>query len=544
LVNGGKLVVIERKELDLIRQEKHLQLSGEVSDESAQAIGRELGAQVIITGSLRNVGKSYRFKIKTLNVETAVIAAEYSAEIDPKEETVQYLLNGSIPPNEDSVPDKDISKDTWPEYLLEEIVDDRSITVSFVGNDTITSVRIPASFNGLPVTVIKENAFKDRKNLSRVDIPSSVTTIGDSAFYGCSSLARINIPSSVTAIGDSTFYECSSLARINIPSSVTTIGKQAFYRCWRLVSIDIPSSVTTIGSQAFSRCSSLERISVDPQNNVYRSINEVLFTRNAQILVCYPAGKKGPYSIPPSVTTIGDYAFNGCSSLERIDIPSSVTDIGFYAFSGCSSLESVHIPSSVTKISNFAFVNCKNLASINVALQNNTYMSGDGVLFIKNGQTLICFPEGKKGEYIIPSSVTTIEYYAFSGCSGLESVSIPSSVTTIKKSTFSMCSSLENVTIPPSVTTIEDSAFANCSSLKSVNFQSPSSVTSIGKQAFYGCWRIDSIDIPPSVTSIGSGAFSGRYVMFGESRLLNVSLSRHTIVASDAFENAKMNYIH
>ena len=97
LVNGRKLVVVDRKELDLIRQEENFQLSGEVSDESAQAIGKKLGAQLIVSGSIDAVGKTYRFRIRTLAVETAAIETSYSADVNPKETRVASLLKGTKP---------------------------------------------------------------------------------------------------------------------------------------------------------------------------------------------------------------------------------------------------------------------------------------------------------------------------------------------------------------------------------------------------------------------------------------------------------------
>jgi TolB-like protein len=94
LVNGKKLIVVDRRELELIRQEENFQMSGEVSDESAQAIGKKLGAQLIVSGSLNAIGKAYRIRIRALNVETAAIEASPSADISAAEEKVMFLLDG------------------------------------------------------------------------------------------------------------------------------------------------------------------------------------------------------------------------------------------------------------------------------------------------------------------------------------------------------------------------------------------------------------------------------------------------------------------
>ena len=208
-------------------------------------------------------------------------------------------------------------------------------------------------------------------------------------------------------------------------------------------------------------------------------------------------------TIPTSVTSIGDWAFEGCSGLTTVSIPSSVTSIGIGAFSGCSGLTTVTIPSSVTSIGDSAFYSCSGLTTV-----------------------------------AIPSSVTSIGYGALAYCSGLTTVTIPSSVRSIGASAFANCSGLTTVTIPFSVTSIGDWAFESCIALITVDsnnpnysgidgvlynkaqttliqcpiskigsFTIPSSVILIGGDAFYNCSRLTTITIPSSVTSIGIIAF-------------------------------------
>ena len=98
----------------------------------------------------------------------------------------------------------------------------------------------------------------------------------------------------------------------------------------------------------------------------------------------------------------------------------------------CSSLTSVTIPDSVTEIGEYAFDGCTSLTSINVSKQNPNYTSIDGILYDKEGTTLICCPAGtEKSSVTIPDSVTSIEGLAFYECTSLTSVTIPDSVTTI-----------------------------------------------------------------------------------------------------------------
>ena len=252
-----------------------------------------------------------------------------------------------------------------------------------------------------------------------------------------------------------------------------------------------------------------------------------------------------------TVTCIGGYAFNGCTSLTSVTIPSSVTSIVGYAFDGCTSLTSVTIPDSVTSIGEFAFHNCKSLTSVTIP---SSVTSIDKYAFCYCGSlTSVTIPDSVTsigyGAFIncksltsvtIPNSVTSIDKYAFSECTSLTSVTIPNSVTSIGRGAFSNCAALTGIwvtegnshyssdasgvlfskdkttlvqcpgtlaacTIPDSVTSIGYDAFCNCKSLTSVTI--PDSVTSIGEYAFYNCTSLTSVTFPDSVTSIGKYAF-------------------------------------
>jgi hypothetical protein len=209
-------------------------------------------------------------------------------------------------------------------------------------------------------------------------------------------------------------------------------------------------------------------------------------------------------TIGNSVTTIGDWAFWGCGSLTSVTIPNSVTTIGRRAFIFCG-LISVTIGNSVTTI-NDAFESCSSLTAINADAANMQYSSENGVLFNKDRTTLVYYPGGKTGSYVIPNSVTTIGDWAFSRCSGLTSVTIPNSVTTVGGYAFSGCSGLTAVTIPNSVTTIGAYAFVRCSSLTSVTI--PNSVTTIGTYAFAYCSGLTTVtNLRPEPQNINSSVF-------------------------------------
>ena len=282
---------------------------------------------------------------------------------------------------------------------------------------TATEVYIPAVYEGLSVTSIKDYAFYNCYRLTSITIPDSVISIEDYAFYGCS-IASITVSSgnpayhsagnclieteskalikgfnnsviptdgSVTSIEDYAFYNCYGLTSITLPDSVKSIGDSAFYFCYNLTSIAIPDSVTSIGDNAFSSCSGLTSITVARGNSVYHSAGNCLIETDSKKLIL--GCKNSVIPTDGSVTSIGSCAFEDCSGLTSITIPDSVTSIGSYAFSGCNGLTSITIPDSVTSIGWSAFFGCSSLTSI-----------------------------------AIPNSVTSIGYSAFYNCRGLTSV--------------------------------------------------------------------------------------------------------------------------
>ena len=234
-----------------------------------------------------------------------------------------------------------------------------------------------------------------------IDLPASFTAYDGAlvesyaiykyAFEGCADLTSITIPDSVTSIEYCAFYNCTALTSITIPNSVTSIGDGAFEGCSSLESITIPFVGATMDGTEDTHFGYIFGAPGDSSNDEYvpASLKEVIITGG---------------------TSIGWFAFYGCTGLTSITIPDSVTSIGWSAFSGCSSLTSVTIPDSVTSIDRYAFCDCSGLTSVTIG-----------------------------------NSVMSIGKEAFYGCSGLTSIIIPNSVTSIGQNAFYRCSSLTSV---------------------------------------------------------------------------------------------------
>ena len=413
------------------------------------------------------------------NIEASVVAGDgeivawtyQEGNSKPKTATIDQIkaltINGEVTVTATVVstdaPDEPEEEIKYSEGLEFTSNGDGTCYVSGIGTCAETDIIIPSKYNGKPVT-----------------------SIGDYAFNRCTGLTDIVIPDSVTSIGDRAFWDCTSLTSIVIPDSVTSIGGFAFIGCTGLTDVYI----TDIDAWCNISFRSSDSNPMHYGANLYLDGNLV-----TELI------------IPEGVTSIGDYAFEGCTSLTSIMIPDSVTSIGDYAFYGCTGLTSIVIPDSVTSIGHVAFIGCTGLTSITVDEDNTSYQSIDGNLYSKNGRTLIQYAIGKKNtSFTIPDRVKSIGEWAFRDCTGLTSIVIPDSVTSIGYGTFYSCTGLTSIVIPDSVTSIGSSAFSHCTGLTSIVI--PDSVTSIGGwYAFSGCTGLTSIVIPDSVANIGFGAF-------------------------------------
>jgi hypothetical protein len=429
---------------------------------------------------------------------------------------------------------------------------------AFARCDALEGVAIPAT-----VASIGDYAFNSCDELASVSITEGVATIGSNAFGYCDSLPVVAIPASVVSIGSNAFDGCSSLVAIAVapanpnysstcgvlfdkaqttllrypaglpgayalPDGVTSIADSAFRQSRDLTGITFPDGLTSIGISAFMHCTGLTEIAIPPG---IAAISDWTFWGCTGLTDA---------ALPDDLTSIGNYSFAYCSSLPSVTIPPQVATIGHGAFLGCSTLSEVMIPAAITSIGSSVFKYCTNLTAITVDVANPNYSSIDGVLFNKLQTSLVAFPIGRSGSYVIAAGVTQIDSTAFVRCSSLQtlnvdatnpnyssldgvlfnkqqtqllqcpgartgSYAIPSGVIRIRSEAFDGCP-LTTISIPPGVTEIGDFAFGNCG-LTSIEL--PDAAKNIGRGAFVNCGELGHVRLPATLGWIPDMMFSG-----------------------------------
>ena len=273
---------------------------------------------------------------------------------------------------------------------------------------------IPSEYKGKPVTKIAAEAFSDCSHLTTVVIHSGITDVGASAFSDCDGLTGVYV-NDLASWNNIVFHGSFS--------NPLDYAKKLYVNNELLTNLTIPADLTKINWFNFLGCDDLTGITVDPNNEVYKSDGNCLIDRESNMLLL---GCKNSV-IPDYVESIGSSAFEGCKDLTEVDIPDGVKSIGFYSFYNCSNLKSVNIPDSVSNISDGAFKNCASLTEIS-----------------------------------LPSGISSIGRETFSRCSSLTSVEIPYGVTDIGDAAFLFCKSLTSVYIPSTVRNIGSLAFIDC----------------------------------------------------------------------------------
>lgn len=463
------------------------------------------------------------------------------------------------------------------------------------------------------LTSIGARAFQNCKALTAVVLNDNLTEIGDTAFYNCSNLVSINMPSKLKTISSQAFLSCSGLTALEIPASVTSIGTNLFVGCTNLkLSVAAENENFAINEKGWLVNKKDNTVLFVPpqtigEDETATDITEVVFADGAQLYgymfngydsvqkiglpsdlkeipnyafwnfgggfgadFAIPAGVKtignGAFQntsvsslvIPEGVTSIGDYAFAGCTSLTEITLPSTLRNIGANAFDGCTQLtikfsapqtpseggaqttadEEAEEEDTGLTIGDYAFRGCTGLTGNLllpdgiVSIGNNCFEGCTGITGITFGKYLT-----KVGDYAF-SGCTNMTYvtfgawtaatdtletsvgdYAFNNCSNLENVTFSSTGPKTFRSnkgtssslknrdtfTFNRCEKLTTVTLGTGLVEVINSVFTELPALKKVEL--PDTVTTFASKAFYNCPNLESIKIPYSVTSIGGTAF-------------------------------------
>ena len=330
--------------------------------------------------------------------------------------TWQYADGGEEPeePEDPNVPEA-VEGD-----FVYSVVDGEAVIIDYTGAGG--DVGIPDTLGGYPVITIGEGAFNVNDDITSVVIPDSVVTIEADAFCWTDNLTSVTLGNSVVSIGERAF-ERSGITSITLPDTVTEIGAEAFYLCRQLASVHISSGVRVIPKRAFWEC----------------------------------------------------------TALKSIEIPNTVTEIARGAFMD-TGLTSIHIPAGVTMIGVRA-LRSYSMQAITVDADNPIYKDVDGVLFSKDGKTLVRFPTGRSGSYAVPDGVVVIGEEAFERARNLSAVTLSDSVTTLNNCAFNMCYALPSMDL--------------------------NNVVTIGEKAFYQCRELfTSVIMGKSVETIGDFAFS------------------------------------
>lgn len=365
--------------------------------------------------------------------------------------------------------------------MLEEIVIPEGVTSiknrTFEGCHALGKVVLPST-----VESIGRSAFSFCVKLLEIELPVGLQKIGEHAFYSCKSLKCLEIPAKVKRLEQGSFDDCKSISKIHLSEGLEIIEANVFNSCERIESILIPSTVEKIGYKAFAGCKSLNEVtflsnttilhntSFDNCPNLkdkdgFKIINGTIYEYEGEGgNVVIPEGvtkiaanafregegrvnrlwikyrKEGSLksvSLPSTLISIGDHAFDGCKKLQAVDLPSELESIGSFAFYGCDSLVTLSIPSKVISIGEDAFRCCNKLKQLSTEDSNSSYSSIDGILMNKSGDTIVFVPAGKKlTKYVIPSNIKTIGKHAFIDCESLKSVVIPASVENIGDEAF------------------------------------------------------------------------------------------------------------
>ncbi len=359
------------------------------------------------------------------------------------------------------------------------ITDDKGFKIFVSGSD-----KVLVGYDGqdknlvLPDGIVKINkrAFCENVNIVSVSGKDGLKTVEIQAFYNCKNLERVDLPNSVISIEKQAFSGCEKLNSVSLNDNLTTMGDYAFSDCVGLEQISLPASLNKFGNAPFSGCKNLKDFNINANNDKYLSKDGVIYTKDQNTLIQYPAGNaRTEFVIGDDVAIVGANAFDGAVNLNKITLGKNVKLIDSGAFKNAENLSEIVFDNVLllNSMGSSAFSGCKSLERA-----------------------------------LLPNTVTTIGESAFYGCESLSQVKIDG-IESIGQSTFYGCKSLTEITIPDSVSDVGAKAFSGCENLSVVNIGKNSKIYGFGEYCFENCKSLIEITIPKSTQNIQKWAFSG-----------------------------------
>ena len=336
-----------------------------------------------------------------------------------------------------------------------------------------------------------------------------------------------------------------------VPEGVETMTCRIFYALEgnrTVTQIVIPESVKRIESGAFLDCRALQAVAVHPDNTEFCDMDGVLFNKDKTELICFPADRGGAYSVPNGVIIIRWGAFYGCKELTQVSFPESLKKIEGAAFSGCNKISNLCLPESLKTIEQSAFLgnSCKSIAipshvskmgesgrdvfygdeleSIDVASDNRSFCSVDGVLYNKKKTKLLFCPTKKAGAVKVEDGTTSIVAGAFQDCKELTQITLPKTLEKIGRVAFIGCTTLKAVSVPGTVSQIGENAFRHCSALSELTMNE--GIVKIGVGAFMETALIKVV-LPKTITNLGPDTFPKETILMCTPAILK-KLSKET----------------
>lgn len=400
-------------------------------------------------------------------------SCHYIERLDPKDYppfnmiyTRFYIYKGSIMENYYSDERLMDRGDVPDNFLYEENESDVKIVKYKADNPEVS---IPDEIHCKPVTVIGEEAFKDKSNITNIHLGANVKDIEEGAFDGCTNLTKINIPSEVKEIKYKVFNNCINLKVVNFSgyfehgvrrAQWVSIGEKAFNECVNLEELNNCHIHITVGDYAFYNCNKLKKLGI--RDYIFNVGNYAFYN-------CVNLEGTDSMDDPNTIAcSTGDYAFYNCKKMSKIKCGRKV---GEYAFANCESLNEVYINDSVTELGEGAFENC-----------------------------------GKIEKLKLTGYVKEIKKNSFKNCTSIKELIIPNSIATIYESAFENCSSLTKLHLPRGLKFLDDNNFTNAEYLTDLEFTEGLEV--IGKNCFKNCKNLSSANMIKSLREIGKDSLS------------------------------------